>query len=291
MLSVLIPVYNYDVREFVSELHRQLFLTKIPFEILLIDDASTSLFHEKNKELGKLSSVEYSRLEKNVGRSKIRNLLSEKAIYTNLLFLDCDSMPSSESFISNYLSKLDSKSVIYGGRNHSKKPLEGNCSLRWKYGIEREEKSPEVREKKPYESFMSNNFLLPKSIYQKVRMDENVSGYGYEDSKFAEDLSKLNVKITHIDNPLTHLGMETNTEFLSKTRNAMGNLKQMLDKNEISIESRLVKTYSFLKKTGLSPIFKLFFRLFSGMIESDLLSKNPSLFYFDLYKLYHLIKA
>jgi glycosyltransferase involved in cell wall biosynthesis len=44
MISVLIPVYNYDVTEAVKELHRQLSKEGVNFEIRIIDDASEDAY-------------------------------------------------------------------------------------------------------------------------------------------------------------------------------------------------------------------------------------------------------
>ncbi len=41
MLSILIPTYNYNIVALVSEIHRQISNTEIPFEIICLDDAST----------------------------------------------------------------------------------------------------------------------------------------------------------------------------------------------------------------------------------------------------------
>ena len=42
MLSILIPVFNYDVRRLVGDLHRQLSGMKIEYEIRVYDDCSTN---------------------------------------------------------------------------------------------------------------------------------------------------------------------------------------------------------------------------------------------------------
>ena len=47
MLSILIPVYNFDIIAFVTELHRLCEQEKIPFEIILLDDASDEKFKIK----------------------------------------------------------------------------------------------------------------------------------------------------------------------------------------------------------------------------------------------------
>ena len=49
MLSILIPIYNYNVYPLVEELHKQCIECKIDFEIICIDDASTDYKPENNK--------------------------------------------------------------------------------------------------------------------------------------------------------------------------------------------------------------------------------------------------
>ena len=40
MLSILIPIYNFDVQELVQKLHQQASLLAIAFEIVCVDDGS-----------------------------------------------------------------------------------------------------------------------------------------------------------------------------------------------------------------------------------------------------------
>jgi glycosyltransferase involved in cell wall biosynthesis len=91
MLSILIPVYNFDVTNFVTDLHTLCKQEKITFEIILFDDASNEDFKNKNRLLQKLPFVTYQELTQNIGRSAIRNKLAEAANYDFLMFVDCDS--------------------------------------------------------------------------------------------------------------------------------------------------------------------------------------------------------
>ena len=49
MLSILIPIYNYNVYPLVLELHEQCMTLGISFEILCQDDGSTITFIENNQ--------------------------------------------------------------------------------------------------------------------------------------------------------------------------------------------------------------------------------------------------
>ncbi len=57
MLSILIPVYNFDVRKLVHQLHEQGLLLEIPFEIICVDDASFIEFTEINASIKNLEHL------------------------------------------------------------------------------------------------------------------------------------------------------------------------------------------------------------------------------------------
>ncbi|HHZ64116.1 MAG TPA: glycosyltransferase, partial [Flavobacteriales bacterium] len=54
MTSILIPVYNYDVRTLVAELLRQIRDVEEECEIICFDDASDDKFLNLNKEIAGL---------------------------------------------------------------------------------------------------------------------------------------------------------------------------------------------------------------------------------------------
>ena len=163
MLSILIPIYNFDVRSLVEELHRQAKLAGTEFEIILLDDHSDRVFHIINQELSTFGNVVYQRLKENVGRSKIRNLLARQAQYPYLLFMDCDSKVVKKDYIDTYLKKIVPNTVLYGGRTYQNTPpKEQQHRLHWFVGKAREEKRASERQKQAWHSFMTNNYLIPK---------------------------------------------------------------------------------------------------------------------------------
>jgi glycosyltransferase involved in cell wall biosynthesis len=290
MLSILIPVYNFDVTTLVGELHTQCLQSNVEFEIICMDDASEKHFKEANKSITSLNNISYRQLEKNTGRSRIRNLLASEAKFENLLFMDCDSEVVSGNYIRDYLLHCNTDKVMCGGRTHdSVLPPDTKKILRWKLGRKREEISAEGRNRSPYNSFMTNNFLLPKNIFIENPLDESLSGYGHEDTLFGFLLRRKRIPVVHIDNPLKHIGLEDAEEFLTKTENGINNLlllwkQKKLMKEELN-EIPLMKTYFNLRKMYLAGVFLFFFKMFSGTIRKNILSANPSLFLFDFYKL------
>ncbi|GHT07593.1 glycosyl transferase [Bacteroidia bacterium] len=289
MLSICIPIYNYEVTRLVHDLHRQAEKIARPFEILLMDDASDEKYKLMNQTLD-LTHVRYIPLKKNIGRAKIRNQLAREAQYPYLLFMDCDSAVSSDFYIENYLPYCNPQTVCYGGRKYEDKQPEDDTYLRWKYGMERESLPAEIRKKNPNYSFCTNNFLIHKQLFEKVKFNENLEGYGHEDTFFGLELLEKGIIIQHIDNPLIHLGLESAADFLEKTENGIVNLQKietLLKENnpEHVGHSNLMKSKLFLQKWHLIKLAATLFKPAQPSLKKHLLGKNPSLRIFDLYKL------
>jgi glycosyltransferase involved in cell wall biosynthesis len=115
MLSILIPIYNFNAVPLVKELQKQCMECDLEFEIC-IDDCST-LHQQENQAISSIEKCSFRVLHENIGRSKIRNLLAAEASYKWLLFLDCDIYPEKSLFISNYANQIkqSQSEAIYGG--------------------------------------------------------------------------------------------------------------------------------------------------------------------------------
>ncbi len=231
MLSILIPTYNYNVFPLVENIHQQCLKENIDFEVIVLDDASANLQKiEENNIINTLSNCSYELLGKNIGRSKIRNLLAEKATYNWLIFLDADTLPVSNKLIANYLPHLnDEEKVIYGGIKYQEKKPEDNLLLRWIYGNEREALSENKRKEAPYLSLLTLNFVIKKSVFDKATFNETIPNLRYEDVLFSYELLQAKIKTEHIENPVYHLGLDTSEIFLKKTEDSLIGLKYLID--------------------------------------------------------------
>ncbi len=290
MLSILIPVYNFNIVSLVTELHKQASKAAIPFEIIVLDDCSSELLRDQNKDVSHLAGVRFYELDKNIGRARIRNRLAGMAVYDSLLFMDCDSAIPSERYIRNYLPYCGKEMVVCGGRIYNPEPPEEpEYLLRWLYGISKEQVPEAIRNLNPYRSFMTNNFLVSKNICLQVQFDENIILYGHEDTLFGLELKKQHVHVMHINNPLEHIGLEISREFLRKTEEAIGNLLMLINDNKIDQDDitdiRLLKAYYRVKKFRMVRLYRFFYSFISSLVMRNLLGSNPGIFAFDLYKL------
>lgn len=291
MLSILIPVYNFDCSPLVNTLLEQIKKNKLTCEIICIDDASTKDVPE-NKNLQKQASVNFVKLTKNIGRSRIRNNLAEMAKFNWLLFLDADTLPVSEAFLTTYFKIIENNSnenLVFGGLAYRKKDIVGEAYLRYTYGKKRESNPAEMRSLNPYNSLLFSNTLVKKSIFNKVQFNSNIIKYGHEDSLFAQDLKKYKIEVTHIDNSVYHTGLESDRVFINKTKVAVENLWELYKMGLISPKNNKLLAFFFKAKSFfIRGILAKIFDNFHVLIEKSLSSKKPSLWLFDLYKLGYL---
>ncbi len=293
MLSILIPVFNQDCQLLVNNLHQQCLNLDIEFEILVYDDfSSNNLVKENNAKLSSIKSVVYHELTKNFGRAKIRNQMANDAKYNNLLFIDSDMAVIDELYISKFINSEAQFQVIYGGLIYASDMVDPNKSLRLKYGKERECLNVKQRNLKPFQSIKTCNLWIKKDTFQKNPFDETILNYGYEDTLFGIQLDQFNTSILHINNPLIHHGVETNDEFLHKTRVACKSLITLsLNKEKIRflVKIKLFKAYQILDNWKLKGLFEFTYSLFEKWTERNLRSENPKMWKFDFYKLYYLV--
>lgn len=293
MLSILIPIYNCDVNILVKNLDVLGNNLDIPFEIVLLDDGSTEEYKRKHQRLNQIPSVRYDELPENIGRAEIRNRLATMAKYPYLLFMDADSEVMYNDYLSNFMKVAKGKLVIFGGRIYSMiPPKDKRKYLRWKYGVHRESTKADERRKNPHRSFMTSNFLITKSIFDKIRFDKHIRTYGHEDTLFGFELKKAGIPIRHIDNPLVHIGLENSRVFLDKTREGIKNLLKIAERmdnpEEFIHEVKLLEKYHSIKGTWKENFLIRLLTSNRRRIEKHLIGKHPLLFIFDLYKLMYI---
>ncbi len=293
MISICIPVYNFNITSLINELVKQIKLLPSPCEIICIDDASEQLYRDNNQEAAKEGM--YIQLPRNVGRACIRNLFLQYARYDNLMFLDCDSLIIDNGFLLTYLqyiSQHDKYGVVCGGRIYGAKPRERKYRLRWLYGTKRESKSAAVRNQNPNASFMTNNFMISKDVFLQTQFDERIKSYGHEDTLFGYWLEKKMVMVHHINNPVLNGHLETNKEYLKQTKQAVVNLTCIL--SYLNYDAAFIKNVPLLrfyyKVKRLEVLLRLIFSIKKPVIEGLLKGGYIHLAMFDFYKLGILIR-
>lgn len=287
MLSVCIPVYNFKIADLLEKLDVLLKKTDIEYEILVVDDESDQYFKNQNEKIAGLIGARFIPLEKNKGRSAIRNYLCKTALFENLLFLDCDSVIEDENYINQYLNYINKEVVVYGGTKYQHFKPQRKYRLHWNYGRKREIKPVAIRNKFSYHYFKTNNFLIPRLVLAKYPFNELLKGYGHEDTLMGVQLSQNNIPVFHIDNPVLHAGLETNDQFVLKTRESIKNLLFISEKCELAVVNKhfkLLNAFSKIQNLNLVGILKIIFR-FSQPLLLFVMKNFYLMKVLDLYKL------
>jgi GT2 family glycosyltransferase len=290
MISILIPVNDYDIVALVHSMKDG--LSKVPEygEILIGDDGSSPEFRSKYQSL-EGDNVRLIVSEKNIGRAAIRNKLALEARGDHLLFIDADVMikGTAEAYLLKWLPTINTAKVTCGGILYPETPPgDPDKILRWKYGRMREQKKASERNKHPHSTFSTFNVLIDKSVFSKIRFNEELKQYGHEDTLLGYQLRKAGINILHIDNGLVHEGLETNREFLNKTKLGIENLSQLYDKvtdkRTFSEAVGMLGIYNKLSAFRLTLILAGIFIRYRERMEIKLDSAKVSLHLFGFYK-------
>lgn len=289
MLSILIPTYNYDCTRLVHELQTQAQRLEIDYEIVVFDDASPMhIYIERNREINAWPHCRFVELTENVGRARIRNRLADAAVGEWLLFMDADAEVISDSFISDYLAHVDAD-VVCGGLCHADTQPSPEVSLRYAYEKRADKRRAACyRERRPYEQFITFCFMVRAAVFHEIRFDERITEYGHEDTLFGIELEAKGICIRHIDNPMCQGGIETNEEFLDKTRAALRNLATM--ETAMQGHSSLLKCYRLLRGMRLDGCIARWLTKRERVITARLMGADASLPLFFLYKLGYYCK-
>lgn len=289
MISVLIPVFNYDVTSLVTNVHTQLQICNITYEIICLDDGSCAETLEQNDRISNLEFTKYLKSNINLGRTRVRQNLAEIAIYDWLLFLDADVMPVSERFINNYIAYFKlGFDCIYGGIAYEQIIPPDDKLLRYTYGKRYEQLTARRRNKRPFKITVSANQMITRSLFLDVNSYVLQKNYG-SDTIFGAQLMQQNAVILHIDNAVYHLGIEASAIYLKKTEQAVETLLSLFkNENFKNQQNDLLNLFIKLKQFRGHYFFSLIFKLFGKPIRKNLLSKNPSIRFFQLYKISYL---
>ena len=289
MLSILIPTYNYGLKNLVSGLKNALNSVDVAYEVIALEDGSTQYLKENSEALNSLNNAQHIISKTNNGRLTSRLQLAKQAKYDWLLFIDSDVLITEKLYLKNYLSKINSRyEVIYGGFCYSEEKPDQNQILRWKYGKTYEQIDAEKRNKNPYKVVISGNFLINKTTFIAINSEIDNDGYGY-DNFFGAIMKTKNTKVLHIKNNVIHSGLDSNSSFLDKVKKSVVTIHNYHIKNPLKLtENSLLETYKSISKIGITGITSSIFKTTKGSLEKQLLSHNPNLRLLQFYKLGYL---
>jgi glycosyltransferase involved in cell wall biosynthesis len=292
MLSICIPVHNYDITSLLRELGTQAAALNVPYEILVQNDCSSiAIINDSDLETDVIFELAESTI--NMGRHGSRMLLAEQASYQWLLFLDADVALPTALFLHNYIDKLQAGCpIIYGGVSYNEQEPSKDVALRWFYGRAREMRDVAKRNTDHYQNIISMGFAIKRSKFLKIGESITQGAYG-QDILFSALIHKHALAVLHIDNPVTHLGLERNEVYLRKSVTAIISTVAFTKQGLIPSDFRPVqRAFLKLKRFKLVKLFTICMQLTENNLKNKLQAGSSSrLVYLDLLKLYAYCKT
>lgn len=281
-ITIGIPTFNDDPNRLIDQLVR--YYSNDIHEIIIYNDASTIPINVSSHKL-----VTFLNGIQNIGDVESRRKIAEAATTDWILFIDADIQIPTINFTSSFLVHLDKFELVYATVTYQKTLNNPNHSLRWKYGISREQRKPS-NNYEIYKYFVSACFIIQKK--QFLDISKNVpKGYGL-DIWLAKRFKEEQIKIKHASTRIIHLGLEENTIFYNKSIEGIKNTALQYKNGQLDGASRPVITlYERINSLGLSSVFTSVVTIFKPRLEQNILGKNPNLRFFDILKLYHFIKS
>lgn len=286
MISVLIPTYNYVCYKLACDLHRQLSAYGGEYEIIVAEDGSDNQETiTENDKVTMLSGCVHLVRKENIGRARIINYLVREAKGEWCIIMDSDAEVVSDDYIRKYAGCMtDGADVFVGDLVNPDSLPQADATLRYKYEKAAERfRTAEFRNHHPFERFCTFNFMARRDTLLEVPFDERCTEYGYEDTLMGLELKRHGKRVSHIDNPLRHLGFDSNAVFLRKTETALHTLKKI--EGSLLPYTGMGRLVLRIRAAHLTALVKVIYRLASPLLRYNLLGNRPDLTFFSFYKL------
>lgn len=298
-LSILLPSYNNVCVSLVQALQRQADALRgkldkpFRYEIIVADDGSTdAACIDANRVIGDMLHCRYLRMEHNVGRAQIRNVLISESCGDYVLLIDSDLFLCDDNYLYRYATST--ADVVYGGtriggeglvmvdNEANTEHLKGN--LRYIYEKKAEPLHRAVfRQLRPNQEISVCNLYARRDIMEAHPFDSRFKAYGYEDVLFGKRLAESGIEVTHIDNPVLINTFEANSVFVKKTEEAILTLCRF--EQDLEGYSNLKTKVAALGRYIPLSLFRLWHRIMKNKEKRNLTGPKPSLLLFKLYKL------
>lgn len=298
-LSILLPSYNNVCVSLVQVLQRQADALRgkldkpFSYEIIVADDGSTdAACIDANRVIGDMLHCRYLRMEQNVGRAQIRNVLISESRGDYVLLIDSDLFLCDDNYLYKYATST--ADVVYGGtriggegfamvdNEANTENLKGN--LRYIYEKKAEPSHRAVfRQLRPNQEISVCNLYARRDIMEAHPFDSRFKAYGYEDVLFGKRLAESGIEVTHIDNPVLINEFESNSVFVKKTEEAILTLCRF--EQDLEGYSNLKTKVTSLGRYIPLSLFRLWHRIMKNKEKRNLTGSKPSLLLFKLYKL------
>ena len=298
-LSILLPSYNNVCVSLVQVLQRQADALRgkldkpFRYEIIVADDGSTdAACIDANRVIGDMLHCRYLRMEQNVGRAQIRNVLISESRGDYVLLIDSDLFLCDDNYLYKYATST--ADVVYGGtrirgegfamvdNEANTENLKGNLRYIYEKKAEPSHRAA-FRQLRPNQEISVCNLYARRDMMEAHPFDSRFKAYGYEDVLFGKRLAESGIEVTHIDNPVLINEFEPNSVFVKKTEEAILTLCRF--EQDLEGYSNLKTKVTTLGRYIPLSLFRLWHRIMKNKEKRNLTGSKPSLLLFKLYKL------
>mgnify|MGYP002762775998 FL=1 len=298
-LSILLPSYNNVCVSLVQVLQRPADALRgkldkpFRYEIIVADDCSTdAACIDANRVIGDMLHCRYLRMEQNVGRAQIRNVLISESSGDYVLLIDSDLFLCDDNYLYKYATST--ADVVYGGtriggegfamvdNEANTENLKGNLRYIYEKKAEPSHRAA-FRQLRPNQEISVCNLYARRDIMKAHPFDSRFKAYGYEDVLFGKRLAESGIEVTHIDNPVLINEFEPNSVFVKKTEEAILTLCRF--EQDLEGYSNLKTKVTTLGRYIPLSLFRLWHRIMKNKEKRNLTGPKPSLLLFKLYKL------
>ena len=226
-LSVLIPFLRDDPTDLLRQLDQEAADLGGAVEVVLMDDGTgdAALTARLKQILGVLAlPARLITLSANEGRARGRNRLTIAGRGRAYLFLDSDMKPDTPRFLQTWIALMVERdpAVAFGGFSLDQAPADAQFAVHRALSGASECLPASERAKQPEKYVYTSNLLVRRDVFAAETFDPGFSGWGWEDVEWAMRVSRR-FEVVHLDNPATHMGLDTVEDLTRKFDHGAGN--------------------------------------------------------------------
>jgi len=231
-LSVLIPFFRDDPVELAAALDEESAAMEASVEVVIMDDGSgdADLAHRVTAQVKAMRlPARFVRLHANEGRARGRNRLAGHARAGSFLFLDSDMRPDDRRFLATWadLVAREDPAVAFGGFSLKTAPDAPSFAVHRAMAAKSECIPYIERARQPEKYVYTSNLLVRRDAFAAEAFADDFKGWGWEDVEWAMRIARR-FRVVHVDNPATHLGLDTVEGLAAKYEQSVENFARVV---------------------------------------------------------------
>ncbi len=285
-LSVLVPFLRDDPVALLALLDREAAALNGAVELVVLDDGTNDADLTRRLIAQADASalpIRLISLSANEGRSVGRNRLANAARGSSLLFLDSDMRPDHARFLQTWsdLAGAGETAVAFGGFSLLQAPDDARFAVHRSMAARSDCTPREERALQPEKHVFTSNLLVRRDVFETEAFDAGFSGWGWEDVEWAMRVSRR-FKVEHIDNPATHMGLDTVETLAAKYEQSAPNFARVVARHPDFVAN--YPSYRVARRLQSVPGLKMIRPLFKQAARLTILPVAMRAFSLRLYR-------